>query len=155
MELIKIKHKKMNKKGLQFKSAFFALTALSLIILSMGNWITQWNGDYNSGLLYDLDDYDKSTELKEISQSQSDNIGVKSSTQGEDFEGTSIRGVFGILNNIENSFLMVFGKDGMLDSVGERFNIPNYVLFALVTFMIFGITFALVRIFFRLPGRSV
>ena len=139
-----------NKKGLIFRNAFFALIAVSLIITAVGVIINSWNTTYDSGLLYDLDEYDKLDDLSaEAGQQQSD-INVKSTNTGEDFEGTSIRGVFGILNNIYRPFRIVFGDQGMLDSITERFGIPNYIRIALVTFMVMGITFALVAVLFRL-----
>jgi len=141
----------MNKQG-GIKTAFFSIVAFSMLIIAIGVWVGDWNETYGSGLTYDLGDYNKLTDASDEAGSQQGDISVKSSTAGEDFEGTSIRGVFGLLNNIYSPFRVVFGEGGMIDSVTDRFGVPNYVRQGLITIMIFAITFALVKIFFRVPG---
>ena len=140
----------MNKKGLQFKSAFFSIIAVSLIIIAVGIVVGDWNTTYDSGLTYDLNDLNKLDEVSTEAQTQKEGVTVKSSNTGEQFEDTSIRGVFGILNNIYEPFRVVFGDNGMLDSVTEKFGLPDYIRQAIVTMIIMAITFALVAIFFRL-----
>ena len=130
-----------NKNGLSFKLAFFALIAFSILIIAVGTWINEWNEDYSSGLTYDLGGLDKLDEVSEEAESQQSGISIKSTNTGEEFEGTSIRGVF--------------GDGGMLDNVTERFGIPDYLRQALVAMMVIGITFTLVGIFFRLNRRNV
>ena len=144
-----------NKNGLSFKLAFFALIAFSILIIAVGTWINEWNEDYSSGLTYDLGGLDKLDEVSEEAESQQSGISIKSTNTGEEFEGTSIRGVFGVLNNIFQPFRVVFGDGGMLDNVTERFGIPDYLRQALVAMMVIGITFTLVGIFFRLNRRNV
>ena len=142
----------MNKKGLQFKSAFFAVILVSMAFIAVGVWVSDWNTQYSSGLTYDLDEYSKLEETSEQASSQQGNVSIKSSFAADtDFEGTSIRGVFGVLNNIYAPFRVVFGDGGMLDSVTERWGLPDYIRQGFVTMMIIAITFALVAIFFRLP----
>lgn len=153
MRLRKIK--KQNKKALSFKMAMFSLIAVSLMILAVGAWINDWNDIYDSGIAYDLDEYDQSDTLSDEAESQKDMIVVKSTDTGEEFEGTSIRGVFGVLNSLYESFRIVFGDDGMLDSIQNRFGIPDYPMQSLVNFMIVAITFALIAVFFKLPRKSV
>lgn len=143
-----------DKRGLEFKLAFFALIAVSLIVVSVGIIINDWNSTYDSGLVSDLGEFDKINSIQNEASGQQGKITVKSSTQDENFEGTSIRGVFGVLNNIYKSFRIVFGDNGMLDSLTERFGIPDYIRQALVLMMITAITFTLIAIFFRLPRRS-
>lgn len=143
-----------NKKGFQFKSAFFAVIALGLVITAVGVIVSGWNNTYNSGLLYDLGEFDNSDSMSSEAQSQQQGVNIKSANSGIDFEGTSIRGVFGILNNIYEPFRVVFGNNGMLDSITERFGMPDYIRQAIVTMMVIAITFALVAIFFRLSRDS-
>jgi len=143
-----------DKRGLQFNSAFYALIAMSLVIIAVGSWVGNWNSDYNSNVNYDLQDYNKLNDLSSIASKERGNLSITSSSQTTDFEGTSIRGAFGILNNIYESFNMVFGKNGMLASLSSRFNIPSYLILAIVSIMIFAITSALIAIFFRLPRSA-
>ena len=146
--------RKMNKKGLEFKSAFFAVVIMGLLVAAIGVIIGKWNVDYGSGLSYDLDEYNQMDQMSGEAQSQRGNISVRSTTDATDFEGTSIKGVFGLLNNIYAPFRIVFGDGGMIDSVTERFGLPDYVRQVLVTLIIMSITFALMAIFFRRPGDT-
>lgn len=143
-----------NKKAMEFKSAFFSVVALSVIIIAVGVWVNDWNTTYDSGLTNDLGEYDFLDEISAEASRQQGNISVTSSTQGEEFEGTTIRAVYGVLNNIFQPFRIIFGNDGMIDSVTDRFGIPDYIRQAIVTFMIFAIFFSLVAILFRLARRS-
>lgn len=146
----------MDKKGLVFKNAFFALIALSLVVVATGSWINEWSGDYDSELNYDLSEYNKLDDLSSEAQSQREAISIKSASSDDsiNFEGTAIRGVFGMLNNIYQAFRLVFGNGGMIDSIGERFYVPDYIPLGIITMMIITITFTLAAIFFRLPRGS-
>ena len=139
-----------DKRALVIKDAFFAIIALGLVITAVGVIVSGWNGTYNSGLTYDLDEFNQISSVSAEAQSQQEGIVVKSTNTGETFEGTSIRGVFGILNNIYQPFRVVFGDNGMLDKVTERFGIPDYLRQALVAAIVIAFTFTLVAILFRL-----
>ncbi len=148
--------RKMNKKGLVFKDALFAIIFVSVSIIAIGVWIGDWNIQYNSGLTYDLGTYDELRSVSSTAQSQKGNLSVKSAFdagQGAtNFEGTSIRGAFGVLNNIFTPFRVVFGNGGMIDSLTARWGLPDYIGEALLTIMIISLTWALIAIFFRKPG---
>ena len=145
----------MNKKA-EFKisSAFYALVLVSAMVIATGIWVGEWNDTYDSGLSSDLDTFNKLANVSDTASSYEGNISVKSSTQGEEFEGTVLRGVFGFLNNIFKPFQVVLGDGGMVDSLTDRWGIPDYVRITVVTVATFAMVFALVRIFFRLPKRS-
>jgi len=141
-----------NKKGLVFKNALFALIIISMAIIAIGYWVGEWNTKYDSGLTYDLGDYDKMDTLSSYATSSKGNISTQSSfdsTSGQDFEGTSIRGSFSIVNNIFEPFNVLFGKGGMLSSIQDRWNIPSYIMIALISLMVLAIVFALIALFFR------
>lgn len=145
-----------NKRGVQFKAALFALVAVSMAIYAVGVWISDWNTQYDSGLTYDLGEYQKLDELSSYASSSKGNISVRSSfdTGSSDFEGTSLRGAFGIINNIFTPFNIVLGSGGLIDSIEDRFGIPNYITIGIVTLMVLSIIFALVALFFRKPTSS-
>lgn len=140
----------MNKKAMEFKSTFFSIIAMSMVVIAVGIMVNDWNDKYNSGLTVDLEAYDKLDEMSDEASSQKEGVTIKSSNTGEQFEDTSIRGMFGFLNNIFSSFRVVFGDGGMIDSVTERFGLPDYIRQGFVTMIIIAIIFALVAIFFRL-----
>ena len=140
----------MNKKGLQFKSALFALVVASIIILAVGYWINEWNTSYDAGLTYDLGDYQKLDELSSYASSSKGNISAQSSFDtGGDFEGTSLRGAFGIVNNLFTPFKVLLGEGGLIDAIEDRWGIPNYITLGISTMMVLAIIFALIALFFR------
>lgn len=143
MKLIK------DKQGVEFKLAFFAVVALSMVVIATGVIVEDWNTKYSSGLTYDLTDYDALDKMSSTAKGQKGSVSVKSSAQDTaDFEGTSIRAAFGIINTIYAPFKVVFGNGGMLDAVTERFGMPDYIRQGVVTMMFFALTFAVVTILF-------
>lgn len=143
-----------DKRGLQFKAALFGLIAMSMVIYAVGVWVGSWNTEYNSGLTYDLGDYEKLDELSSYSSSTKGNVSVKSSfdtTGSGDFEGTSLRGAFGVINNIFTPFNIVLGEGGLIDSIEDRFGIPDYITIGFLTMMTIAIIFSLIALFFRKP----
>lgn len=144
-----------DKGGFNFSSAFYALLSISVITIALGIWVSDWSEDYGAGLNYDLTEYDALGDLSTEAQDQREGIVIKSSAQDDSFEGTSIRGVFGVLNNIYEPFRVLFGEGGMLDSLTDRFGLPNYIRQLFVTAIVMAITFSLVIVFFRLPRSKV
>ena len=110
--------------------------------------------NWYAGLSYDLDSFNQVDSVSSTASSQQEGVNIKAANSGIDFEGTAIRGVFGILNNIYAPFRIVFGDNGMLDSLTERFGMPDYIRQGIVVMMIMAITFTLVAIFFRLSRDS-
>ncbi len=140
---------KMNKKGVQLKSAFFAVTVISLFVVMVGNWIISWNSQYGSGVTYDLDKYNKLSSISLSVGEQRSSIGAQSSDTGSDAESSTFRRVFGIITNIFAPFEIVFGNDGMLDSIIERFGIPYEVELAIIIMMSASLIFTIIAIIFR------
>jgi len=140
----------MNKKGLQFKALFISIIAMSMCVIAIEAHTNSWNTTYGSDLDYDLQDFNKLDDVSNTADIQQKGVTVKSSNTEVRFEDTSIRGVYGILSNIYEPFRIVFGDDGMIDSLGKRLGLPDYIGQGGVTMMIIAITFALVAIFFRL-----
>ena len=144
----------MNKKGLSFKLGIYAIFVVSAAVIAIGVMVGSWNVTYSSGLDYDLGDLNEMDEMSSQVQAQQGNVTIESSfDQGlTNFEGTSLRGVFGIINKIYAPFRVVFGDGGMVDVVIDRFGVPDYIRQLIIVLMIVAITFALVALFFRKPG---
>ena len=141
-----------DKRGLEFKKALFALIIIGMAIYGIGIWVGEWSDNYSSGITYDLGDYDKSDTLSSYATSTQGNLSTKSSfdtTSAGDFEGTSIRGAFSIVNDIFTPFNVLFGSGGMLSSIQDRWNIPDYIMIGIISMMILAIVFALIALFFR------
>jgi len=144
-----------DKRGLVFKNAFFAILVASAAVIAIGLWVDEWNTDYDAGLTYDLDDFDKLDEVSGEAVGQEGNVSVQSSFRGsEDFEGTSLRGVFRVLNDLYRPFRVVFGEDGMIDTLEDRWGMPEFISQVLLAMMIMAITWAIIAIFFRKPGGT-
>lgn len=150
MNLIRIR----DKRGLEFKSSIFAIVIISMCTIAIGVWIDDWNTNYDSGLTYDLNDYDKLDEMSDYASSSKGNISVRSSFDEGSFEGTSLRGAFSIINNIFTPFEVVLGSGGLVDSIQDRWGIPNYIIIGVVTMMVISILFALIALLFRKPGNT-
>lgn len=146
-----------DKRGLEFKKALFALIVIGMAIYGIGIWVGEWSDKYSSGINYDLGNYNKLDTLSSYATSTQGNLSTKSSfdtTSAGDFEGTSIRGSFSIVNNIFTPFNVLFGSGGMISSIQDRWNLPNYIVIGIISMMILAIVFALIALFFRQPGGS-
>ena len=141
-----------SKKGLIFKNALFALIIISMVIYGIGIWVGDWSEKYDSGITYDLGNYNQLDTLSSYATSTQSELATKSSfdtTSAGDFEGTSIRGAFSVVNNIFTPFNVLFGEGGMISSIQDRWNLPNYIVIGIISMMILAIVFALIALFFR------
>ena len=149
---VKMRNIIKNKRGLVFRNGFYAIIIVSMLIYAAGAIITEWSDDYDSGIVYDLNSLDESGEMTNIVQGHESGITPQSGESGTDAESSTFKAVFGIITNIFKPFRLVFGDDGMLDSIGERFHIENYYISILATLMGAAIIFAIIAIIFRIPG---
>lgn len=141
---------KLDKKGLQLKNAFFAVVVVSMVIIAVGVIVGEWDTKYQSGLNYDLSEYDKLSEFSEEAQTQKGQITPQDADPGTgDLEGKTFRGGYGILGRVFLPFQSVFN---MLESIESRFGLPSYIMEGVLTIMFFAFIFSLIAIIFRL-GR--
>lgn len=138
---------------MQLKSAFFAIIALSVIMIASGIIINDWSIAYNSGITSDLDNFNKLNEISKTAGVQQGNINPQSGEASSDFETETFRGAYGIITNIFAPLRIIFGNNGMIDSITERFGLPDYIRQAIVTMIIFSLIFTIIAIVFRL-GRT-
>ena len=143
----------MNKKGLRLKNAFFAIVAVSMVIAAVGIIVGEWNVAYDTDLANDLGEFNTLQNISAEANRQQGRISPNDPDPGTNFEANTFRGVYGIISDIYRPFRIVFGDSGLLDSVTERFGLPDYVRQGLVTMFIFAFTFSIVAIVFRL-GRT-
>lgn len=144
----------MNKKGLEFKLALFAIIGLSMIITAVGILVGAWSSHYNANLANNLDEYDVSDDSSQTARDQRAGISPQSSDPGSDFEARSFRGGFGIINSIFNAFDVVLGRDGLLGSITQRFGVPDYIRQGILAMMTIAITMGIIAIIFRLSRRT-
>lgn len=144
----------MNKKGLEFKLALFAIVGLSMLIIAISFMLTEWNTRYEVGLSPDLDEFNKLDEVTDVAAEQQQRISPQSSDPGSDFEARSFRGGFGIINSIFSSFSVLFGSGGMIESAGERFGMPSYISQGIIVMITIAIVMAIVAVIFRLTRRT-
>jgi len=129
---------------------------MSMMIIAIGAWVGGWNTKYDSGLTYDLGQYNKLDDLSDFAQTSQNEIAVRGNvdTGSGDFEGTSLRGVFAVMNNIFSPFTVVLGKGGLLSSIQDRWGIPNYIIIGLATMIVLAIIMAIAALFFRRPTTT-
>jgi len=134
---------------MEFKSALFAILIVGLIITASGIILTSWAVEYESGIESDLQDLVRTSEVSGEAESQKGRINPQSGEASSDFETETFRGGYGILTNIYASLRLVYGEDGMIDSVVERFGLPNYIRQTIIIMILTAITFTLIAIIFR------
>lgn len=142
------------KKGLQLKKAFFAVIVLSMVIIAVGVIIGEWNTEYDAGLEYDLGSYNKLTSMTNEASNQQGSLSSENPGSGSDFESETFRASYGIITKIFTPFEVVFGKEGLLAAVTNRFGLPDYVRQGIVALCVFAFIFAIVAIIFRIPGGT-
>lgn len=140
----------MNKRGLQISKAFYAVIVFSVVIIAVGVIVGGWGDKYDSGISYDLSEYDRLDEFSQEAQTQKDKITPSDDSPGTgDFEGKILSGGYGILGRVFLPFNSVFN---MFQSVEERFGLPSYVSEAMLTLIFIAFITAIIGIIFRL-GR--
>jgi len=141
---------------MEFKSAFFAILIVGMIITASGIIISEWAGEYNSGISSDLEaSLNKLAETSEEAEEQKGRINPQSGEASSDFEQETFRGGYGILTNIYAPLRVAYGRGGMIDSIMERFGIPTYIWQVITAMIIFSITAAIIAIIFRRGKQTV
>lgn len=136
------------KKGMQFKNALFAAVVVSMVIITTGVIVGEWEQKYDSGLTYDLDEFEALDTLSGEAQIQKDRITPKDADPGTgDLEGKLFTGGYGILGRVFLPFRSVFN---MLESVERRFGFPSFIAEGILTLMFFSLITAIIAVIFRL-----
>ena len=143
-----------NKKGMQFKNAFFSLVVVSMMVVAIGIIISGWSGQYRSGISSDFGVFDVSDDLSQQTLEHKGKLGSGDPDPGEDSETSTYRGVYGIMANIYSTFNLAFGEDGMIDSVTKRYGLPDYIRQGIVTLIMAAIAFSLIAVVFRLTRSA-
>jgi hypothetical protein len=143
-----------NKKGMQFKNAFFSLVVVSMAVVALGIIITDWNTQYDSDINSDFGVFDVQDTLSNQTLEHKSKLGSGDPDPGEDSETSTYRGVYGILANIYSTFNLAFGEEGMIDTVTKRYGLPNYIRQGIVTLIMAAIAFSLIAVVFRLTRSS-
>ncbi len=138
---------------MEFKKLMFAIIAVSMMVIAVGVIVDSWGDYYGSGVTSDLEELNVLDEISSTAESQKGTISPQSGEASSDFETGMFRGGYGIITSIFSPLRVVFGEDGMIDQVVERFGLPDYVYNGWVAFFIFAIIFTIIAIIFRL-GRT-
>ena len=142
----------MNKKGLSFKNALFAMVAVSMMVLAYATIIDQQADKYGTSAQSELAAFNKLEEVSGTVAGYESSLTPEDPEPGESAEATTFRGVYSIITGIFGAFNVVVGEGGMIDSVVTQMGLPAYVRQGIVTLMFAAIAFSLVAIIFRL-GR--
>lgn len=145
----KIHKNQWNKKGLQFRNAFFAILVLGMVVTAIGIVIANWNTYYGSGITYNLGQFDQSASVSSTVEGYQEVLSPKTPDIGNNFESNTAQAVYGVISNLMSPFTIVFGQNGMIDSASQIIGIPDYITRTIITMMILAIVFAIVAIVFR------
>lgn len=137
---------------MEFKATFFAIVIISLLSISIGVMINDWNIEYNSGLSEDLAGYNKLGEISSYTEDYENQLNPQSSEASSDTEAVIFRGVYSVLTGILAPISITFG---LIQYVVEYFNLPSYIYTALITMIIAAVVFTLIAIIFRQLRSSV
>lgn len=145
---------KLDKRGMQFKNAFFAITVASMAVIAVSVILDNMSSHYNSGIPNDLQGYNNLNSISGEAQNQQNRISPQDADPGSgtDFESKLFRGGYGILGRIFSPFQLVFN---MISSIETRFGIPSYVGIGVITIMFFAIITSIIAVIFRLLRSSV
>lgn len=138
-----------DKKGFQLKSGLFAMIVVSGLLIATFNIILTWNDFYGVNLDNDLISLSKLDELTAEAESQQQKISPEVVDPGSDFEGSTFRGVFGIITTIMDSFGIILSSAGWLGEIGDRFGIPVWAIQVPALLITFSIIFAIISVIFR------
>lgn len=138
-----------DKKGLQFRNAFFAIIILGVIVVAMGNIIAEWSYFYDSGITWNLGGFDQSSGVYDTVGIYLNSTNPDSPEIGSDYQSNIYQAAYGIITNLISPFAMVFGENGMLYSIATLFHIPNYIIIAIVSMMLIALIFAFISIIFK------
>lgn len=138
---------------MEFKSTIWAIVMFSMILIAAGVIVNERAGQYDSPLTSDLGEFDKLGDVATSTETQQGSINPQSGEASSDYESETFRGGYGIITNIFSPLRVVFGEGGILQSAGERWGVPSYILQGFVTMFILAIIFGIVAIVFRL-GRT-
>ena len=141
---------------MELKSIFFAVAIISLMVLAVGNIISSWDDEYDSGIVSDLGgDFNKVESIGTAAGVQRGSINPDSGEASSDYEAETYKGGYGIITSIYTPLRVVFGTGGMFQAIGHRFGLPTWLISALVSMFIISITFAIVAIIFRAGKEAV
>ena len=141
---------------MEIKSAFFAIIIVGMMVMASGIILSNWAVEYDSGISSDLEaDFNKISDASDEAQSQKGSINPQSGEASSDFETETFRGGYGIITNIFAPLRIVYGEDGMIDSVVERIGLPNYIWNGWVAMIMFAIIATIIAIVFRRSRSSV
>lgn len=131
---------------MEFKTTFYAIIIAGMLITAVGILINDWGIEYGSGVTSDLGSYNKVGEASTYIQTYQGNINPQSGEASSDAETITYRGAYGIITGIFQPFRIIFS---MIDSIFERFGLPDYIKIGIIAMMISAALFTIIAIVFR------
>lgn len=145
-----------DKGGFEFKSTFFAILVVGVVIMAIGTTISSWSDHYGSGLTYDLGDYNVNDDIESYVEGYAGNVTPNSPNNlGDNVETSTYKGVYGIITNVFKPIGIIIGSGGLLDQVSERIGLPGYISGAIIAMLLIAMVFSIIAIIFRQLRESV
>jgi len=140
---------------MEFKGTIFAIIAVSMVIIAASVAVDQLGDAYNSGITSDLGKFNKLDSATDEVGDMQGRMVQQSGEASSDYEQETFRSGYGILTNIFKPLRLVFGEDGMIDSVIERFGLPDYIWNGWIAMISIAITTTIIAIVFRRAYNKV
>ncbi len=134
---------------MEFKNAFFAIILVSMIMVSAGVILSEWATEYGSGITPNLGEYVRIEGMTDTAESIEGSISPQSGEASVDYESRTYKSGYGIILGMYDNLRLVFGEDGMIDSVMKNFGIPIYVWQGISIMISLAIGLTLAAIIFR------
>ena len=147
---------RMNKKGFEFKSFFFAIIALGMLIVATGVHLASWNTAYDANLTVNLDEFNRMNSITSQVESQQGSLSIDDTDPTSDAEANTYKGAFAVVSGLPSSVKLVYS---MIFSATERIGLSesasNYVAQGIVTMIALAVIFAIIAIIFRVPRSTI
>lgn len=147
---------RMNKRGFEFKSFFFAIILLGMLVIASGVHLATWNSVYNSNLNIDLSEFNKMNNITSQIESQQGSLSIDDSDQSSDAETNTYRGAFAIIANLPASVKIVYSMIfAATRKLGLSETSSNYVAQGIITMIAIAVVMAIIAIIFRVPRSNI
>lgn len=137
---------------MDFKNTFFAIVLVGILVSAVGIIVNDWGVEYGSDITSDFGSYNKIGDVENYITNYSGRISPQSGEASSTAEDITYKGVFGILAGIFQPFRLVYS---MIDTLFERFGIPDYIKIGIISMIIASIIFTIIAIIFRLSKSNI
>lgn len=136
---------------MEFKASIFAIVIASMVLVAIGILVNAWSNEYNANLANDLGVYNKMNDTENYITTATGNINPQSGEASSDTESITFRGSYAFITGIPA--IMRIGYS-MIYTIADYWNVPAYIIQAIIIMIGAAIVTTIVAIIFRLNRIS-